>query len=76
MTIVINNSQAKAMPIKLKVAYCIDKLFEKDNYSLNMLKENPKILGVMGNYITDSSQEVRGQTKEIFLNMIANNSLN
>lgn len=41
-----------------------------------MIKENPKILGVMGNYITDSSQEVRGLTKEIFLNILNNNSLN
>jgi hypothetical protein len=30
----------------------------------------------MGNYITDSSQEVRGQTKDIFINILANNSLN
>jgi hypothetical protein len=34
----------------------MDKLLEKDAYSLLMLKENPKLLGVMGNYITDSSQ--------------------
>lgn len=30
----------------------------------------------MGNYITDSSQEVRGLTKELFINMLNNNSLN
>lgn len=41
-----------------------------------MLKENPKLLGVMGNYITDGSQEVRGHTKEIFINILGNNNLN
>lgn len=41
----------------------MDKILEKDSYNLNMLKENPKLLAVMGNYITDGSQEVRGQTK-------------
>ncbi len=33
----------------------MDKLLEKESYSLNMLKENPKLQAVMGNYITDSS---------------------
>jgi hypothetical protein len=76
LPIVINNSQSKSIPIKLKVAFCMDKLLQKDNYSLAMLKENPKLLGVMGNYITDGSQEVRGITKEIFINILGNNSLN
>lgn len=29
-TIIINNSQVKAVPIKLKISLCIDKLLEKD----------------------------------------------
>jgi hypothetical protein len=33
----------------------MDKLLEKDSYSIGMLKENPKLQAVMGNYITDSS---------------------
>ncbi len=38
VNILINNSQSKANPIKIKVAFCIDKLFEKDGYSLNLLR--------------------------------------
>lgn len=38
-----------------------------------MLKENPKIVGVMGIYITDSSQEVRTLTRETFLKILENN---
>jgi len=49
-------------------------LFAKDNYSLSLLRDNPKILGVMGTYITDSSQEVRGLTRDIFVNLQNNNS--
>jgi hypothetical protein len=54
--VIINNSQAKATPIKLKVALCLQRLFEKDDCSIVLLKENPKLLGVMNSYIADSSQ--------------------
>jgi hypothetical protein len=39
------------------------------------LKENPKIAGVMGNFIIDSSQEVRNLVKEVFLNICNNNQI-
>lgn len=73
-TIVISNSQSKAIPIKLKIALCIKQLLEKDGYRLAIVKENPKIIGVMGCYITDSSQEVRALTRETFLKILDNNN--
>jgi hypothetical protein len=76
VNIIINNSQSKSIPIKLKIAYCIDKIFEKDNYNLSLIRENQRILGVMGNYITDNCQEVRGLTREVFVKIQANNSPN
>lgn len=54
--IIITNSQSKAAPIKAKVVFCIQRLFAKEDYSLGLIKDNPKIVGVMGNYITDSAQ--------------------
>ena len=75
-SIVISNSQAKAVPIKLKISLCIRQLLEKDSFSLNLLKENPKLVGVMGSYITDSSQEVRNITRESFLKLLENNGGN
>lgn len=74
--IVISNSQTKAIPIKLKIAFVIRQLLEKDNFSLALLKESPKIVGVMGSYITDSSQEVRALTRETFLKLLSNNNGN
>ena len=38
------------------------------------MRENPKLLGVMGNYITDGSGEVRNITKDIFVNIQSNNN--
>lgn len=54
--VIIINSQAKATPIKLKVALCLQRLFEKDSFNIGLIKESPKILGVMNGYIADSSQ--------------------
>jgi hypothetical protein len=75
-SIVISNSQAKAVPIKLKISLCVRQLLEKDSFSLNLLKENTKLVGVMGSYITDSSQEVRNITRESFLKLLENNGGN
>lgn len=36
--IIINNSQAKAIPIKVKISFCVQKLLEKDNFGLGILK--------------------------------------
>ena len=36
--IVISNSNAKAVPIKTKVALCIDKILDKKNYESSVLK--------------------------------------
>lgn len=75
-SIIISNSQTKAIPIKLKIAFVVNQLLEKDDFSLALLKENPKIVGVMGCYITDSSQEVRALTRETFLKILSNNQNN
>ena len=53
--IIVTNSNAKAVPVKMKVALCIDKILEKYDYSHQLLKENPKIVGVMSNLIVDGS---------------------
>jgi len=73
--IITNNSQSKAIPIKLKVAFTLRQLLEKEKYKMGFLKENPKLAGVMGSYITDSSQEVRSITRETFLSILGSNSL-
>ena len=62
-SIITNNSQTKAIPIKLKIALTLRQLLEKEKFRMGFLKENPKLVGVMGNYITDSSQEVRAITR-------------
>lgn len=36
--IVIGNSNAKAVPVKTKVALCIDKILEKKDYDASVLK--------------------------------------
>ena len=36
--IIVSNSNSKAAPVKLKVALCIDKILEKNNYSIQLLK--------------------------------------
>ena len=71
--IIINNSQSKAVPIKVKVAFCIRQLFEKEDFKVGMLRQNPKIVGVMGCYITDGSQEVRNMTRQTFMHIQSNN---
>lgn len=72
--IVTNNSQSKAIPIKLKVVLCMDRLLMKVEYSVALLREHPKLLGVMNNYIVDGSQQVRGNTRDIFINIQKSNS--
>ena len=72
--IITNNSQSKASPIKLKVALTLRHLLEKEHFSINFMRENSKLVGVMGLYITDSSQEVRNQTRETFLKVLEHNS--
>lgn len=42
---------------------------------MTFMKENPKLVGVMGNYITDGSQEVRSITRETFINILNNNNI-
>lgn len=54
--------------------YSIDKLLEPDSYNINLLRENPKLVSVMGNYIFDGSVDVRSTTKEIFINVYGNNN--
>ena len=54
--IIANHTQSKAVPIKVKVVFCLDQLLNKTNYSLGLLKEHPKLLGIMSNYIADGSQ--------------------
>lgn len=71
---ITNNSQAKAVPIKLKVALSLRTLLDKEHFSINFVRENSKLVGVMGSYITDSSQEVRTLTRETFLQILENNS--
>ena len=34
----------------------LKQLLEKDQFSIQFVKENPKLVGVMGGYIADSSQ--------------------
>jgi len=38
-------------------------LLEKELFSIQFLKENTKLVGVMGNFVTDGSQEVRAIAK-------------
>lgn len=38
VAVIVGNAQAKAVPIKTKVALCIDKILEKEDYSLQLLK--------------------------------------
>lgn len=61
--IILAHVNAKAIPVRLKVALCVDKILEKYSYSTNLLKENPKLVGVMGNFIVDGSSEVRNLIK-------------
>jgi len=37
-SIIITNSQTKAIPVKLKVALCVDKILDKKNYEIESLK--------------------------------------
>ena len=73
--IIVANANSKAAAVKLKVGLCIDKILQKVGYNIQLLKENPKIVGVMSNMIVDSSAEVRGLVKEVFLEVAENNSL-
>jgi hypothetical protein len=52
----------------------MDRLMVRDGYAIGLLRDNPKILGVMGSYVTDSSQEVRSMMRDLFLNLLGNNS--
>lgn len=52
----------------------MDRLMVKDGYAIGLLRDNPKILGVMGSYVTDGSQEVRNMMRDLFLNLLGNNS--
>lgn len=61
--IIISNSNAKAVQVKTKVSLCIDKILEIKNYDSGILKDNPKIVTVMSNYIMDSSADVRNKMK-------------
>lgn len=72
--IIITNSNAKAVPTKVNVGLCIDKILEKKDYDCQLLKENPKIVTVMGNMIMDGSVEVRNTVKEIFIQLLEFNS--
>jgi hypothetical protein len=46
---------------------CIEKLTDRlPNNRLQLLKEYNKLASVIGNYIMDSSAEVRGYCKSIF----------
>lgn len=72
--IIISNSNAKAAPIKTKVALCLDKVLEKKDYNAYLLRENPKLVSVMSSYIMDGSAEVRNLTKDIFEHLMSNNN--
>ncbi len=65
-SIITTNCQTKAIPVRIKVAICNDKLLEKKDYSLDTLRENPKLLAIMNNLIADSSVQVRNIVKETF----------
>jgi hypothetical protein len=73
--IIMNNANAKPIPVRLKVALCIDKILEKHNYNSTLLKENPKLVGVMSNLVVDGSSEVRSYAKEIFLEIASQNPI-
>jgi hypothetical protein len=37
-SIIVNNSQTKAIPVKLRVALCVDKILDKKNYEIESLR--------------------------------------
>lgn len=72
----MNNAQSKATQVKVKIIHCIDFLNSKMNYSLQLLKENPKIAGLLSSYIMDGSAEVRNSSKDVFIRLGESNSKN
>jgi hypothetical protein len=57
--IVVLNSNVKAIPIKLNVGFCIDRILARKDYDCQILKENTKVVSVMSNMVLDGSSEVR-----------------
>jgi hypothetical protein len=70
------NSQTKAIPVKLKVALCVDKILDKKSYDVECLRENSKLVAIMSAMISDGSAEVRNMTKETFEQVCRNNGKN
>lgn len=75
-SIIIMNTQTKAIPVKLKVALCVDKILDRKSYDMECLKENPKIVGIMSTLMSDGSAEVRNMIKQTFEQVCRNNSKN
>ena len=63
VSIIVTNSQTKAIPVKLKVALCVDKILDKKSYDVECLRENSKLVAIMSAMISDGSAEVRNMTK-------------
>ena len=59
VSIIIMNTQTKAIPVKLKVALCVDRVLEKKSYDVECIRENPKIVLIMSTLISDGTSEVR-----------------
>lgn len=76
VSIIVMNSQTKAIPPKLKVALCVDKILDKKSYDVECLRENPKLVSIMSVLIADGSAEVRNMTKDTFEQICRNNGKN
>ncbi len=54
-SIIVMNTQTKSIPVKLKVALCVDKILDRKNFDIECLKENPKLIVILSSMISDSS---------------------
>lgn len=75
-SVIAMNSQTKCIPVKLKVALCVDKILDRKNYDIECLRENQKLVGIMSVMISDSSAEVRNLIKDSFEQVCRNNFKN
>ena len=65
--------QHKSGELRKSVMLCIDSFLGKQEYKIFSLKENDKLILVIGNYLLDSSQSVRTAAKLSMAEIIKNN---
>jgi hypothetical protein len=69
---VVNNSNTKAIPIKMSILYCIERVLARNEYSCQILKENVKVINILSGLLIDGAWEVRNMVREVYMKLLEN----